>query len=506
MRKNIILIMIITIITKVFGFLREIALTYFYGASAISDVYLIAETIPRSIFALVGTGLATTFIPIYNKIQKEKGEEEGHRFSSNVMNSVLILTAVIIFIVLFFTPQVVNLFASGFEGETMALAITFTRISIIGILFSGLIYILNAYLQLRDSFVIPALISLPMNLVIILSFYLGNKIDDKILAYGLVASVLIQLLFILPSVVKNRFRYHLVIDWKDLYLKEMLYLALPIIIGTSVNQLNVLVDKNIASNVTVGGISALNYANRLNVFIQGLFVTPIITVIYPNISRKVIHSDYSGLKKVINESIVYISLLVIPATVGAMVLAEPIIELLFLRGKFDATAASLTSQALFYYALGMFAFAMREIFSRIFYSYKDTKTPTINAIIGVALNIVLNLILSRYLGIGGLALATSISAMVTTFLLVYQLRKKVTHFGLRETGVKIAKITGASLFMGIVAFGLFRFLTETSSSNLSLVLSVGVSALIYTGLILLLRIDEVGRMTEFIRTKLKGRK
>lgn len=498
--------MIITIITKVFGFLREIALTYFYGASAISDVYLIAETIPRSIFALVGTGLATTFIPIYNKIQKDMGEEEGHRFSSNVINSVLLLTAVIIFIVLFFTPQVVTLFASGFEGETMELAITFTRISIIGILFSGLIYILNAYLQLKDNFVIPALISLPMNLVIILSFYLGNRIDDKMLAYGLVASVLIQLLFILPSVVKNRFRYQMVIDWKDVYLKEMLYLALPVIIGTSVNQLNVLVDKNIASNVTVGGISALNYANRLNVFIQGLFVAPIITVIYPNISRKVIHSDYSGLKKVINESIVYISLLVIPATVGAMVLSRPIIELLFLRGKFDATAASLTSQALFYYALGMFAFAMREIFSRIFYSYKDTKTPTINAMIGVALNIVLNLILSRYMGISGLALATSISAMVTTFLLVYQLRNKVTHFGLRETSVKIIKIIGASLVMGIAALGLFRFLTESHSSNLSLILSIGVSALIYASLILILRIDEIGRITEFIRMKLKGRK
>ncbi|WP_312654119.1 murein biosynthesis integral membrane protein MurJ [Proteiniclasticum sp.] len=505
MKKNIAIIMIITVFTKLLGFGREIALTYFYGASATSDVYLIAQTIPTTIFALVGTGLATTFIPIYNKVQKEKGDDEAHRFSSNVMNSVVILTAVIIIVVLLFTPQVVKLFAPGFTDETMAMAILYTRISIFGITFSGMIYILNAYLQLKDNFTIPALISLPMNIVVIFSFYLADKLTDVILAYGLVASVLIQLIFILPSVIKNRFKYKLVLDLKDVYLREMLILAIPIIIGTSVNQLNVLVDKNIASRVAVGGISALNYANRLNVFIQGLFVAPVVTVIYPSISKQVINKDFTGLKKVINESIIYISLLVIPATVGAMVLAKPIIELLFLRGQFDQVAADMTSQALFFYALGMFAFALREVLSRVFYSYKDTKTPTINAMIGVSLNIVLNLILSRYLGIGGLALATSISAAVTTYLLVRSLRKKVQHFGFRDTVVKIFKIAVASIIMGIVAYGLFSALSSRISSNLSLVISISFAGATYFIMILLLKIDEIKNIIRLVKDKLPSR-
>lgn len=505
MKKNIAIIMIITVFTKLLGFGREIALTYFYGASATSDVYLIAQTIPTTIFALVGTGLATTFIPIYNKVQKEKGDDEAHKFSSNVMNSVVILTAVIIIIVLLFTPQVVRLFAPGFTEETMAMAILYTRISIFGIAFSGMIYILNAYLQLKDNFTIPALISLPMNIVVIFSFYLADKLTDVILAYGLVASVLVQLIFILPSVIKHRFRYKLVLDMKDVYLREMLILAVPIIIGTSVNQLNVLVDKNIASRIAVGGISALNYANRLNVFIQGLFVAPVVTVIYPSISKQVINKDFTGLKKVINESIIYISLLVIPATVGAMVLAKPIIELLFLRGQFDQVAADMTAQALFYYALGMFAFALREVFSRVFYSYKDTKTPTINAIIGVSLNIILNLILSRYLGIGGLALATSTSAAVTSYLLVRSLRKKVEHFGFRATVVKIAKITFASLIMGVVAYGVFFMLSSRISSNLALVVAILLAGAAYLGLILLLKIDEIKNIIRLLKSKLPSR-
>ena len=240
-------------------------------------------------------------------------------------------------------------------------------------------------------------------------------------------------------------------------------------------------------------------------FIQGLFVAPVVTVIYPSISKQVINKDFTGLKKVINESIIYISLLVIPATVGAMVLAKPIIELLFLRGEFDQVAADMTSQALFYYALGMFAFALREVFSRVFYSYKDTKTPTINAMIGVSLNIILNLILSRFLGIGGLALATSISAAVTSYLLVRSLRKKVEHFGFRATVAKIAKITLASLIMGAVAYGVFFILSSRISSNLSLVVAILLGGAAYLGLILLLKIDEIKNIMRLVKSKLPSR-
>src|SRR5690554_1445747 len=156
MKKNIAIIMFITIFSKFFGFFREIALTYFYGASAVSDVYLIAQTIPNVIFAFVGTGLATTFIPIYNKVLKEKGDQDANRFVSNLVNVVLFLTTIIVALVLAFTPQVVMLFASGFNEKTMSLAVLFTRISIFGIYFSGMIYIFNSYLQIKDNFMIPA--------------------------------------------------------------------------------------------------------------------------------------------------------------------------------------------------------------------------------------------------------------------------------------------------------------------------------------------------------------
>jgi len=184
----------------------------------------------------------------------------------------------------------------------------------------------------------------------------------------------------------------------------MVYIALPVIIGVSVNQINVLVDRTIASRVAEGGITALNYASRLNGFVQGIFVLSITTALYPMISKMVAESNMEGLKKSVSEAISGINLLVIPATVGSMIFAEPVVMLLFGRGKFDVEAIAMTSAALFFYSLGMLGFGLREVLSRAFYSLQDTKTPAINATIAVVMNIIPNIILSKYMGIGGLAL------------------------------------------------------------------------------------------------------
>ena len=503
MKKNVAIIMFITILSTILGFIREIALTYFYGASAISDVYLIAQTIPLTIFALIGTGLSTMFIPIYNKARKEKGEETAHDFMSNLINVIMIVTTVVVVLMLIFTREIVILFASGFSDSTMNLAITFTRISVFGIYFSGLIYTFNPYLQIYNNFAIPALVGIPGNLVIIFSYFIAAKTNDIFLAYGIVVSLIFQVLLVIPAVMKNRYKYKLILHYKDKYLKEILFLSFPVIIGTSVNQFNVLIDKNIASRVAVGGISALNYANKLTTYIGVLFATSIITVIYPAISEMVVNANFDGLKRTINESLVSISLFLIPITVGTMILAQPIVEMLFLRGQFDSNAASMTSMALIGYSIGIIAYAYRDLISRVFYSYNDTKTPVINASIGVAINITLDIILARYLGIAGLALATSIAAFVTMGMLFVSLRKKVPDFGFRGSLIKVAKILVASLTMGIAVFFLFNQLRGKVGQNLSIMFSVVFGVIVYSIIIYAFKFEEVDKYLSLITAKLK---
>lgn len=503
MKKNVAIIMFITIISTFLGFIREIALTYFYGASAISDVYLIAQTIPLTIFALIGSGLSTMFIPIYNKARKEEGEDIAHDFMSNLINVIMIVTTVVVILMLIFTRELVMMFASGFTESTMDLAITFTRVSVFGIYFSGLIYTFNPYLQIYNNFAIPALVGIPGNLVIIFSYFIAAKTSDIVLAYGIVVSLIFQVLLVVPAVLKNRYKYKPILKIKDRYLKEILFLSFPVIIGTSVNQLNVLIDKNIASRVAVGGISALNYANKLTTYIGVLFATSIITVIYPAISEMVVNANHDGLKRTINESLVTISLFLIPITVGTIILAEPIVEMLFLRGQFDSAAANMTSLALVGYAIGMIAYAYRDLISRVFYSYNDTRTPVINASIGVAINVTLDIILSRYYGIVGLALATSISAFITMGMMFVSLRKKVRNFGFKESMVKVAKILVASLAMGVSVYFLYNQLAGSIGKNLSIVLAVVCGVGVYSILIYAFKFEEVEKYLALVKGKMK---
>lgn len=491
MKKTAVLLILISIISKIIGFGREIVLAYFYGASDISDAYLISMTIPTIIFAFVGSAISTAFIPMYTKIEKQSGELEANLYTSNLLSLLMIASTVFVFLGLIFTEQIVFIFASGFEGDTLALAIKFTRISLFGMYFTALVHVFNAYLQIKGNYTVPALIGVPMNVIIVLSIIISYKTNVLVLALGVVLSLLAQYIFILPSIYKKGFRYKRIIEFNNPQIKNMIYLALPVILGVAVNDINAIVDRTIASQLASGGISALNYAQKLNGFVQGIIVVSIATAMYPLISKMVVDNNFKGLKKTLAEAITGTCIVIIPCTVGAMVLTAPIIRLLFGRGAFEIQAIHMTSSALFFYSMGMAGIGLRQILSRPFYAMQDTKTPVINASIGVAINIILNIILSRYLGIGGLALATSISATITAFLMFVSLRKKIGPFGMKKISVSFLKISFASLIMGFIAKMSFNSFLCIFTDNISLLMAIGTGAISYLIIIYFMRIEEI---------------
>lgn len=505
MKKTALLIMLLTILSKVLGFTRDVVLSFFYGASNISDAYLISTMIPMVLFSFIGIGITTGYIPMYSKIENSNGVEEANRYTNNLINILIVICTVIIILGFLFTNQIVKGFALGFEGETLALAVQFTKISFLGIYFISLIYIFNGFLQLRENYIIPALVGFPMNFLIILSIFISSKTNILVLSIGSVISTASQLLLVLPFVYKQGYRYKFILNMKDEHIKNMAYIALPAIIGVSVNQINTLVDRTLASQIATGGISALTYANRFNEFVQGVFVLSIATVMYPMISKMAAENNMTGLKKSLSEAISSISLLVLPATVGAMVFAEPLVKFLFGRGAFGIKAISMTSYALFFYSIGMIGFGLREILSRVFYSLQDTKTPMINAAIAIVMNIVLNIILSKLLGIGGLALATSISAIFCTILLFISLRKKIGPFGMKNITISFIKILCASLMMGIISKAIYNLLFNSINANLSLILSIGVGVLTYFVLVYFMKIEEIHAIVNAIKERLLKR-
>jgi putative peptidoglycan lipid II flippase len=205
----------------------------------------------------------------------------------------------------------------------------------------------------------------------------------------------------------------------------------------------------------------------------------------------------------LSESISAINFLVIPSTVGVMVFSTPIVEMLFGRGAFDERAVQMTSSALFFYSIGMIGYGLREVLAKAFYSMKDTKTPTTNAVIALLMNIILNIVLSKFLGIAGLALATSISTIVCTGLLFVSLRKKIGSFGLKEISISFIRITIASVIMGAVAKISYNMMIGVVSKNLSLICSIIISGMVYFVVTLFMRIKEVHEIVLKIKKVLR---
>ena len=503
MKKAALLLMGLTIISKILGFIRELVLAYYYGTSDITDAYLIALTIPGVIFAFVGIGISTTFIPIYSSIKEEKSKIKSTKYVNSVINFLLIICTIIVILVFLFPEAIVKVFASGFEGETLNLAVFYTKIFIFGIYSSALLHVFIGYLHAHNNFKIPGLLGIPFNLIVIISIILSAKFSHIILIFGSLLAKFIEVAILLPFLKKNNYKFKFLIDVKDENFRKMFYLGLPVIIGVSVNQINVLVDRTIASQISTGAISSLHYANILNTFVHGIFIMSIVTVLYPLISRKAADKDINGLKDSVKNSINAVNILVVPITVGYLILAEPIVRVAFGRGAFDEQSIINTSGALFYYAIGMIAVGMREILARVFYSLQDTKTPMINASIALFLNIILNILLSRVMGINGIALATSVSAIVGAILLFFSLRRKIGSLHLKILLKNFLKIIFASLVMGFLVFIFYNYFSSSSNQVIVLLVTVVIGSATYFLLIFLLKIESISLFLASFKQKVK---
>lgn len=494
--------MIATIASKFLGFFRELSLSSMYGASNISDAYLVAISIPTVVFGFLSMGISAGYIPLSNTVINKEGDVKSHQFTSNVINILMIICTIMIAIVLIFTKQIVLVFASGFDGETLRIAVQFTRIAVFSIYFFALVSVFSGFLQIRDNFLIPAIIGIPYNLILIGSILVSKSSNEIILSYGFVIATISQLFLLYPFVLKKGYRHKLTIKFNDPYVIDMYKMVTPIMLGVSVTQLNLLVDKTIASRIAVGGISALNYANTLISFVTGIFVLSIVVVFYPKISKLAVENDSEGLNRVLKESVSTTFLFVIPSSVGFIVFSKEIIQLLFGRGVFTDQAIQLTSEALVYYSIGIAAIGLREILVKTLFALNDTKTPMINSIYGVILNVILNIILSAYMGIKGLAAATSISTIFTATLLFIKVRKTLS-FQLANYFEVFTKILVSSIIMGLVGHVVYRMTVSIWSYYIALAVAIIVCVIVYFLVLGILNFGKIKELKQLLTKKLK---
>jgi integral membrane protein mviN len=490
-----VLLMIVTIVSKILGLFRGSVLASAYGTGKYAAVYSTANSISTILFAVIGTALATSLIPLYNKLASEDSTERAMGFLNSVVNLVVIVCLSIAGLGIIFAGPLVKVFAPGYQGDVYTLCVQYTRILLPSIVFVGLANIFTSYLQIKKRYVIPGFIGMPYSIIIIVSIYLSLKTSPMVLVIGTLIAISAKALFQLPFVYKEGYRYRTKINLKDPVMKDMMILILPVVIGVGANQINSIVDKSLASLLGTEVVASFSYAIKLYEFVQALFITSILAVIYPRLSSMIVSdrmdSFLNSLKKTMNVIIVAL----VPIIVGCIVLSRQIVEVLFQRNAFTSKDTTMTASILWIYVIGILAFALRDVLTRGFYSMEDSKTPMINSIISIVFNISLNLILVKPLGYKGLAIATAVSAYIGLLLFNRSMRKKIEGYSSRDNYIVFVKSLFAALIMGLGVKLVYGIVASSLVGGLlfkliALASAVGVGVIVYALIMHFLRVEE----------------
>ena len=509
------IVIIATIFCRILGLGREIVISNKFGAGIETDAFFIAFMIPNLLRSFLGEGaLNSAFIPIFAEYLTNHDRKKAEYFASNVINILIIILIIVVILGIWGAPLLINIIAIGFKSNMYKyqLAISLTRIIFPYIGFVAVAALFMGILNSYDHFLVPALAPSMLNIsVIVFALTLSYKYGIYSIAWGVILGGIGQALIQTPVLARKKIKYSFVVDFNDPGVKKLLKLLLPAMIGLAITQINVIVDRTIASTLIDGSISALYYSNRLVQFPLGAFGIAISIAIFPTLAKQTAKNDIAEFKKSLLFGLKMLLFITIPSAMGLIVLKDPLIRLIYEHGIFSRVATNMTASALLYYSIGLFAYACVRLTTMSFYALKDTKTPVKIGIFIVFINIALDLILVKYLAHSGLALATSVAAILNLIVLLKVLQDKIGDFGLKSHLSFLAKIIISSIFLGVICilvsnyFGKVLDLNYKYNQIIQVIASIFSGGLVYFISSYMLGVEEVRNLKQTIKTILRSK-
>ena len=512
--KSASVIALLTLCSRITGFLRDMLFARILGTSIASDAFYVAFRIPNMLRELMAEGsISAGFIPVFTEYLTKRSRQEAEELARSAFTLLFWVLIVIVWGGIVFTPEILHLITPGFVDNPTLFALTtaLTRLMFPFLLFISLAALTMGILNSTHRFGPPAISSAVCNIVMIL-FILFPFYPEPVFsaAIGVVAGGFCQLAVQLPAVKKEGFSLLFVWPVFPMHpgLIQIIKLILPITISLSVTQINILVSTLVASTLAKGSVSYLYYAMRLIHFPLGIFGVALATVLLPTLSAQAAKSDYTGLRQSLSFALRLLFFIMAPTMAGLILLRVPIVHLLFEHGAFDKLATGGTAQAVFYYAIGLWAFAGARVVVPVFYSLQDTKTPVRVAIIAMILNVLLSFALANPLQHGGLALATSLSAIFNFVTLIVLLRKKLGRMDTKRIAYSHLKVILGTLCIIPSALYISRLFVWNSSGNWTeksglLVISIIASIIIYVITQAILKSEELIFLKNTFQKRLK---
>ena len=509
------LIAAVTIISKLIGFIRDIIIANYYGASLVSDAYYYAYQIPSlSLILLGGVGgpFHSATVAIFSKLIpnfNQKPEENVNKLYSTFMTATTFLFVILSILILIYSKPIMGLIISGGSQELVSLAAEHLQIMTPLLVIGGIVGIYYGILIIYKQFMLPNLSPIIMSLAIIAGIVIAAPNDMKgyALAWSTTIGAILQLIIQYPNVKKLGFIWKANIEFThNPNFKSILELLFPAILSSTVGQIHIYVDMFFTSYISNGAWTAISYANRVFQFPVGILVTAFLVPLFPIFSKLVADKNMEGIKTYFNKGVGVLFFAAIPIIIGILTVGTEAVRLIFERGEFDSSATLMVTEALWFLSLSIIPYVFRDSITRVYYSFNDSKTPFIVAFSSIILKYFLNVLFIKYLnmGIGGITLSTSLVTLFNAVVLGCFIGRKI-KLDYKNLFINLFKMCVS----GVITFILCQFaiilinkhftITEITSDLVNIIVVITFCLFIYTGLNLLFKMEYASELLKRIK-------
>lgn len=447
-----------TMISRILGFIRDMLFARIFGVDLGTDAFFVAFKIPNFLRRLFAEGaFAQAFVPVLSEYKEHGSRQSLKLFVDRMAGTLALIVLVMTIVGVLAAPVFIVLFAPGFlnEGRQYEMAVAMLRITFPYLFFISLVAFSGGILNTFGKFAVPAFTPVLLNICLIFAaIRLAPLMSEPVLAlaWGVFAAGIVQLLFQIPALIRLGLLPRIKLGFRDSGVKRVMKLMLPAIFGVSVTQINLLLDTLFASFLVTGSVSWLYYSDRLVEFPLGIFGIAVATVILPRLSKSHARDDAEDFSHSLDWGLRLVLMIGIPASLGLMLLAEPIISTLFQYDQFSGEDVVMAGKSLVAYAFGLCGFILVKVLVPGFTSRKEMQAPVRYGMYSIGVNILLNMALIFPLAHAGLALATSVGALFNAGLLLGKLKKQKIYIPAKGWPVFISKLVIANTMMGAMLY------------------------------------------------------
>lgn len=479
------LLLMIQLLSRSLGVVREMVIAWHFGASAETDAYFVAFSLPYAFYIVVGTSLTAVVVPLLAEYEAKGRNDETMHLVSLAVNIVLLSVGIFALGGMIGSSQIAWLFGGGFDTVTLELTSTFISILMPSILFMSVAGILAGLLNNKHIFGSPAFAPVAMNAVIILGAVISGAWDNiRVLVVATLLGSISFLAIQFPALYKIGYKHCWKFSLKDPLVKRIGHMLWPLLLLSAFSYLYTIIDFRLASAMSEGSITALNYSAKLIQLPQGVFAMAVTTAIFPSISKLAANKKKYEMALLLNKGVRIIILMAVPASVGLFVIGEPLIQMLFQKGAFGTEATAMTSSALLMLTIGLVGFCLNILLIRGFYALQDLHTPLLIGMVSVGVKLVLSIMLAESMQHRGLALATSIAILFNAFSLSYLLQYRLFSLFNHSFFIFVRNVVIAAGAMGGGILVLDNFLITLIQPGMMLIVvrvvaDIAVGAVIY---------------------------